>query len=296
MRSMRSSPGAPSRAWPPSSRPGSFRFRSARSAPVRSTQWQQDGGTPVRDEIERVHILALLPYTPVQAQGRAVRLSTDISHRLSAAHPFPFSDRCRNRFEAAQQAVPMVDRQHRPVHNGADEDHNAIGWAEYSAAPGRSQVGSAMPRHPFLRGLVEVPQNRRCRIERPLPGKVGRGRSRRRAARRNAGGDQHHTGDQNNCDAAENAFRVTHAFTVPSAVPDAARWRLYVDEGSVQDRGVEGRTGRTGAPEGCSTLGGAVLRVQACPGSSGNGGRKLTTRVPIHRRSPGMCRRCRSGH
>lgn len=89
---------------------------------------------------------------------------------LPGLHPVPNGSGTRNRFEAAQQAPAVIDREDSPVHHPAAKPDRPCGRGQDRISGAGCEIHSAVPGQPALGRLIEPADNLRFGVQRPLPG------------------------------------------------------------------------------------------------------------------------------
>lgn len=91
-------------------------------------------------------------------------------------------------FEAALEAIALIDGQHRAINYDAGKGHHAVRRRGNRAAVGRwSQVHSSMPAQPRFVRRIKCSQDGRLGGDRPAPPRHWRGRGAARPSRDNDG-------------------------------------------------------------------------------------------------------------
>lgn len=118
----------------------------------------------------------------MQATAGAVRLSgfkprsaalLELTKTLAGQDRIAGGEDARHRFEAAEQATPVIDSHDAAVHHPPREADGAEGGRQHCVSRRGSQVNAAVAGKPALRRLVEDPENARLGMQGPYP--PGRG-------------------------------------------------------------------------------------------------------------------------
>ena len=127
--------------------------------PPGSAATPRGGGRPRCPE--RVDVDPLQTQPPVDAPAVAVTARTDPAHGSARGHDGSGRRGPAHRLEAGEQPVPVVDRQHRPVHHGPRERHGPRRRGPHGIPGGSLQVGAAVSRKPVARRGIERLQHGR---------------------------------------------------------------------------------------------------------------------------------------